>query len=212
MFDQSSPISVKFDDALKEKVVFLRTLTGSMTEMNVDTISAEQDKIREHFGTKKKPDCFAIGICLIENLTNKTKWSDFTNLEQYRNFSENTNRVRNTYENQHDVSGNRLRCICGQDIGRDTSYFYSNMSFSPVYLLIGQSCLLKHKLVNMEQLRKLRKEKKEYLQKKRLEKEAREIRLKYPPTVWCAMCNEKCLLMNPYGICKECFVIFQNSN
>jgi hypothetical protein len=206
-----SHVSIPFNDALKEKVAFLRTLTGSMTEMNVDTISAEQDNIREHFGTKKKPDCFAIGICIIEDLTNKTKWSDFKNLEQY-SFSENTNRVRNIYENQHDVSGNRLRCICGQDIGKDTSYLYSNMPFSNVYLLIGQVCLLKHNLASKEQLRKLQKEKKEYLKKKRLEKEAREIRLKYPPTVWCAMCNEKCLLMNPYHFCRTCFVIFQNSN
>jgi len=162
-----------FNDAMKSKIIELRKLTKNMEIADAEVLSEEQDKLREHFGTKKRPTCFAMAIAMITDLTNVKDWSDLK--PQNSSTHENTHRIRNVYEREHDVSGNMLRCVCGQDIGIDTSYLYCNDSFSPVYLLVGQVCALKYKLVTLEQIKQLKKEKKAYYKKREMLKKQQEL-------------------------------------
>lgn len=161
-----SHITLVYDQALKDKVNQMRTMTGNMEERNEDTVSEEQDKIRETLGTTKKPDCFAYFMAMIGHDGTKTSWADYNPIE-YQD-GENTQKIFNTYEiNQYVSKTDRLKCACGQSIGRDTSLFYHNPKVSPAYLLIGMDCALKYKLVSPERAKQLRKEKRE--QKKQQE-------------------------------------------
>ena len=234
------PIRIPYTQHLVDKVKNkLLPMTKNMYEPNEEIINEEQNKIREYFGTKNKSDCFAIGMMLIENLENKTSWTDF--FPQTNKSNMLTDRIHNTYDREHDVSKTqKLQCICGQPIHADNSYFYHNSSVSPIHLIVGQDCAEKFQLATHDDILKLRKQKRDNrkAEEKRIKIE-HETKCKFQYKfkclinkfilhynhckikildrmrfnyVYCQMCNNKCSNTNIYYLCLPCKIIFDKNN
>jgi hypothetical protein len=194
-----NPITIPFTRQLIDKVINeLRPMTKFMNEPNEELISEEQTKLRKHFGTKYMPNCFGIGMMLIEDLTNKTSWTDF--FPQENQVGTVTQRIFNTYELNQDVKQtHNLKCICGHPICADNSFWYHNPS-SPIYLLVGQDCAVKYQLATHKDILKLRKEKRQK-QKENCERIEREKLIKE---------QERNMELRKQKMCREKFISIMN--
>lgn len=169
-------VSIPFNQDTIDIVHQMRTMTQHMGCLDEEVISEEQEKIRlflQSKNIKSMPNCFAMGIAMIEKLENKTKWSDFK--PQQHQAGEITQRIFNIAERQHDVRRTEmLKCICGHPISADNSYFYCNPTVAPTHLVVGADCAKKWALITHEELAKLRKQKQELRKKRKQEEKKKE--------------------------------------
>jgi len=133
----------------------LKQIANDMTIPDENIIEEQQNKLRKSFPNKFMPNCFALGVAIMEYDGTQHKWEDFNPQELQEGLI--TNRIHNIADRDHDVKNTKhFHCICGQDISYDNSYFY-NKGF--IWMIVGKNCAEKYKLVSHVKILELRKEK-----------------------------------------------------
>ena len=151
----SNDITLSFD-WMVYNINKLRKLTKNMTEQDETLIEDEQNKLRKEFPNKFMPNCFALGVAIMEYDGSQKKWEDFK--PQDLQVSLITKKIYNI-EDRHGVQNTEhFHCICGHDISRETSYFYNK---GPIWMIVGETCAVKFKLVTHGEILVLKKEKRE---------------------------------------------------